>query len=152
MTWRALPLAAAAAGTAFLITQLVLMGLLLQIGPALSLRYMASVVMGSGAVTDLSTGVLIAGVLVHYALSLAFTTLLAVILHRGGLLIGVLGGAVLGLALYGINLYFMTRYLPWFFALNSPALLIAHVVFGAVAGGVYELFDHYDGDAPQGGV
>jgi hypothetical protein len=142
-------LAAAAAGTVFLAVQLVLMGLLLQISPALSLRYLASLLMGSDAVTDTSIGVLIAGLLVHYALSLAFTTLIAVVVHRGGLLGGIVGGAILGLSLYSINLYFMTRYFPWFFALNTPALLIAHIAFGAVAGGVYELFDHYDGEAAQ---
>jgi len=146
MTWRAIPLAAAAAGTAFLIAQLLLMGLLLQIGPALSLRYMASVMMGDGVLTDGGVGVLIMGVLVHYLLSLVFTTLIAIILHRWGLMIGIIGGGLLGLALYLINLYFMTRYLTWFFALNSPALLVAHIVFGAVAGGVYEMFDHYDGE------
>ena len=150
MTWRALPLASAVAGTAFLFTQILLMGVFLKIGPAMSLRYIASLAMGNDVLTNHNAGILIAGVLVHYILSLAFTILIAVVIHRWGLMVGILGGAALGLALYGINLYFMTRYFPWFFALNSSALLVAHVVFGAVAGGVYEMFDHYDGDATQG--
>jgi hypothetical protein len=38
----------------------------------------------------------------------------------------------------------MTLFFEWFFAINSVVLLLSHVLFGAVAGGVYELFDHYD--------
>ncbi len=144
MTWRALPLASAAAGTAFLITQLLLMGVMLQIGPALSIRYIASLPMGSGVLTDLNPAILVVGVIVHYILSLVFATLIAIVIHRWGLMVGIVGGALLGLALYSINLYTMTLYFPWFFALHSTPLLISHIVFGAVAGGVYEMFDHYD--------
>ena len=43
----------------------------------------------------------------------------------------------------------MTRIFDWFFTLNNPVLVLSHVVFGAVAGGVYEAFDHYD--EPLGG-
>jgi hypothetical protein len=69
---------------------------------------------------------------------------IAIVVHRWGLIVGIVGGAILGLAIYGINLYAMTTFFTWFFALNNRVLLLSHILFGAVAGGVYELFDHYD--------
>jgi hypothetical protein len=35
-------------------------------------------------------------------------------------------------------------FFEWFFAIHSSVMLLSHVLFGAVAGGTYELFDHYD--------
>ncbi len=70
-----------------------------------------------------------------------YAVILAFIIHRWGLIVGIVGGALYGAALYFINLYTLTLLVPWLFAVNSMPLLISHVVFGAVAGGVYELFD-----------
>jgi hypothetical protein len=60
------------------------------------------------------------------------------------MVVGIVGGAILGVAIYGINLYTLTLLFPWFFAINSTVILLCHAIFGAVAGGVYEMFDHYD--------
>lgn len=146
MSWRAVLIAGLAAGTAFLVVNILLMSLLFNVDPGLSLRYIASLVMGQGVLTqtDNTTVIAVVGVVIHYILSLIFATVVAVVVHRWGLLVGIIGGAILGLALYGINLYTLTVFFTWFFALNNTALLLSHVLFGAVAGGVYELFDHYD--------
>jgi hypothetical protein len=88
--------------------------------------------------------VVVVGVIVHYALSILFALVIALVIHRGGLWFGIIGGAILGLAIYSINLYTMTVFFEWFFAIHNTALLISHIVFGAVAGGVYEMFDHFD--------
>jgi hypothetical protein len=146
MSWRAVLIAGLAAGTAFLVTNVVLLPLFVNVDPGLSLRYIASLVMGPGVLTQTDNPTLIAivGTVIHYALSLLFALIVAIVVHRWGLLVGIVGGAVLGLALYGINLYTMTVFFTWFFALNNTVLLISHILFGAVAGGVYELFDHYD--------
>lgn len=152
MTWRVIPLAALVAGTGFLLVQLSLMERLMGVGAGLSLRYTASLVMGQTAVVEGGSGAVITGLILHYGLSLLFTTLIAVVIHRWGFAVGVIGGAVLGVSLYGINFYFMMRFFPWFIAMNTSFTLLAHLVFGAMAGGVYELFDHYDGEeAPQKG-
>jgi len=145
MTWRAVPIAGLAAGTAFLLVTFIAMPLY-GAPSGLMLRYAAALVLGAGALTAEAAGptVWAVGLVVHYALALAFALLVAVVVHRWGLLVGIVIGAVLGASLYAINLYAMTRFFEWFFAINSPALLIAHVIYGAVAGGVYELFDHYD--------
>lgn len=144
VTWRAVLFAGIAGGTVFLITNLALLPLLLEVKPALLLRYFAGLVLGSDALTDDGTEVLGAGLIVLYALAIVFAFPITIVVHRWGLAVGILGGAVLGLALYSINFYTLTRWFEWFFALHSTALLLGHVLFGAVAGGVYEIFDHYD--------
>jgi uncharacterized membrane protein YagU involved in acid resistance len=87
---------------------------------------------------------LIVGIIVHYVLSLLFALLIAIVIHRWGLWVGIIGGAIMGLAIYAIDFYTMTAFFPWFFAINNVILLVGHVVYGAVTGGIYETFDHYD--------
>ena len=94
---------------------------------------------------------------VHMALSFLYAALFAFIVHRGGLLLGILGGALLGLGLYAINYFTFAAFFPWFLDLRSGLVLVLHVVFGALAGGVYELleverFVPVDETAAAGGV
>lgn len=143
MEWRAVPVAGLVAGTVYLLWVAVFaptLGLTLSI----FLQYNASLLLGSGAVTEPDTGTWLVGLIVFFALSLLFALLIAVVIHRWGLWVGILGGALLGLCLYAINYYSITLLFPWMFALNTPLLIVGHLVFGAVAGGVYETLDHYD--------
>ncbi len=144
VAWRAIPIAGAAAGTVFLLAALILTPLLYQLPPTLMLRYFASLVMGESVLVGSGGGGLVVGVLVHYALSMLAALVIAVVVHRWGMLIGIGLGALLGLAIYGINFYSMTRFFPWFFAISGTVMLICHVLFGAVAGGVYERLDRFD--------
>jgi hypothetical protein len=144
MTWRAVPVAAIAAGSVFLLVNMLAMSPILQVSPGLLLRYMASLVMGSEVLTDATALTPVIGIIVHYALSLLFTVIITVVIHRWGMPVGIVGGGLLGLAIYGINLYTLTVFFEWFFAINNEVLLISHVLFGMTAGGVYERFDHYD--------
>jgi hypothetical protein len=144
MTWRAIPIAGLAGGATFLLFDVILTPLVLKINGVLILRYIASLLLGSKAVMDNGVGVVLVGILIHFLLSILFALVIAVVVHRWGLRVGIIGGAILGLALYGINLYTFTLVFPWFFAINSPILLFSHVLFGAVAGGVYESLDRYD--------
>ncbi len=145
MTWRAVPIAGLAGGTAFLALVLVLAPAWLGVDDAVILYYFASLVMGTDVlVAQANLPVLLVGVLVHYVFSLLFGLLIAIVVHRWGLLVGIVGGAVLGASLYAINLYTMTLFVPWFFAINSSLLFLAHVVYGAVTGGVYESLDRFD--------
>ncbi len=144
VAWRALPVAALVAGTLFLLVNVLLMPSVLQTDPLLLIRYQASLVMGESALLSPDASVIVVGVIVHYVLSFVFTLIITIVIHRWGLVVGIVGGALLGLALYGINLYTMTLFFPWFYAINNNVLLLSHVVFGAAAGGVYELLDTYD--------
>ena len=144
VTWRAVLISGLVAGTLFLLTDVVLAPAILNVNAALTLRYFAALVLGSNVLTQTGTSILITGIIVHYVLSLVFALVIALVVHRWGLVVGIIGGAILGVAFYGINLYTVTLLFPWFFAINSTVILLCHAIFGAVAGGVYEMFDHYD--------
>lgn len=152
VSWRAIPIAGVVAGTVFLLTNVLLTPLLLDVDSILVLRYFGSLVLGSDVLTGNEAIVPIVGVILHYVLSLVFALVIAIVVHRWGLIVGIVGGAILGAAIYGINLYTMTVFFEWFFAIHSGVLLLSHILFGAVAGGVYELFDHYDLPLDQGGT
>lgn len=145
MTWRAVLVAGLVAGTLFLLADLVFAPIVTNVSAALTLRYFAGLVMGTKVLTGAATPtVYIVGILVHYVLSLVFALVIALVVHRWGMVVGIIGGALLGVAIYAINLYTVTLLFPWFFAINSTVILLCHAIFGAVAGGVYEMFDHYD--------
>ena len=144
VTWRAVLVSGLVAGTLFLVADLIFAPIFTHVGAALTLRYFAALVMGSKVLTQTGTGILVTGVIVHYVLSLVFALVISLVIHRWGMVVGIVGGALLGVAIYGINLYTVTLLFPWFFAINSTVILLCHAIFGAVAGGVYEMFDHYD--------
>lgn len=142
--WRAIPFAGLIAGTVFLLMNMVLSPILFQLDPTIILRYFASLTMGTSALVADNSSFLIVGLLTHYVLSILFTLVIAIVVHRWGLGVGIVGGAILGLSIYGINLYAGTLIFEWFFAINNPLLAVSHILFGAVAGGVYEMLDTYD--------
>lgn len=151
VTWRAIPFAGLAAGLAHLLVNLILTPLMLDIQPGLILRYMGSLALGQGVLTEPDNiTVVVVGLLVHFGLSILYTLLIAIVIHRWGLLVGIFGGAILGLCIYLINYYTMTAFVNWMFAIDSPVMIIAHLIFGAVAGGVYETYDHFD--LPEGSL
>jgi hypothetical protein len=144
VAWRAIPVAGFFAGIVFLVVNMGLTALMFGISPRLFLQYAASLVLGQSALTDASIGVVVVGLVVHFALSLLFTFIISLVVHRWGLAVGIVGGAILGASFWGINFYTMTLFVPWFFAINSIPIILSHVLFGAVAGGVYEQLDTYD--------
>lgn len=144
VTWRAVLISGLVAGTLFLLTDVILAPALLKVDGVLTLKYFAGLVLGSKVLTQSGASILITGIIVHYVLSLIFALVIALVVHRWGMVVGIVGGAILGVAIYGINLYTFTLLFPWFFAINSTVILLCHAIFGAVAGGVYEMFDHYD--------
>jgi hypothetical protein len=111
-------------------------------------RIAASLLLGPDKLLSTQAGpeVYIAGVIVQLFLSSIYTLLIAFIFHRGGLLMGLLGGALMGLALYLINFNNMSLFFPWVLPLRNSVLLATHLVFGGLSGFLYELFedDRYD--------
>lgn len=142
--WSAALWAGLIAGAVFLLLNLILIPLVEGGSPWIPMRYLASIVLGDGVLPPPATFdaiVLVVGLLVTLLISLVYAVLLAIIIHRWGLLLGIILGALFGLAIYVINYYTLTLLFPWFFAMNSLIVAIIHVIFGAVAGGVYEALE-----------
>ena len=144
LDWRAAFVAGLIAGGAFLVLQMILVRLALGGNPLLVVRWNAAILLGESilpATSPLTGRVLSAGLAVHFGLSLLFTFVLTFVIHRWGLLVGLFGGALFGLALYLVNFISVAPYFPWFTALESWLMLVSHVAFGAIAGTTYELLE-----------
>ncbi len=124
--------------------------------PWIIFHWIAGLALGSevlAATSNLSPLIIITGLLIHFVLSVIYALILAFIIHRWGFWVGLLGGALFGLVLFAINFYTFTLLFPWFLVMRSWIVVLAHVIFGAVAGGAYEAmeverFVPVDSDSP----
>ena len=107
-------------------------------------RLLATIVLGRDALdaerVDALRALFVGGG-VHLVLGLAFAFLISFTLHRWGFWVGLVGGALFGLALYAINTYTMSRFFPEFYYYRSDFMIALHVVFGALCGGIYEALE-----------
>lgn len=112
--------------------------------PWLFLRMSASIPLG-GTILASSPGfdpaVSFTGLLVHLLLSIFYGCLIAISVYRWGLLVGFFGGALLSLAIYSINFFAVSFFFPWFYPMRSWIIVLNHVLFGALAGGIYEILE-----------
>ena len=108
------------------------------------IRYLASPVLGESILPPPATfniQSLIISIICTVVLAIVFTFIVSYVLHQGGIILGVVGGALFGLALYFINFNTLTLLVPWLYALSSPLMMLNHVIFGILAGGLYETFE-----------
>lgn len=132
------------AGSIFYLSSLFVLPHLVGGNAWIILRMFASVLLGESILAPPATfdlGAFLAGAGLHLALSVLLTLLLALIIHRWGLLVGFLGGAMFGLAVYAIHMYTLTLWLPWFYILEGTPFAVLHMIFGALAGLVYEALE-----------
>ncbi|MCP5096832.1 MAG: hypothetical protein GY943_14875 [Chloroflexi bacterium] len=132
------------AGLGFLIIQIIMAVWLFGSSPWVTLRWNAAIVMGENVLpppAGFSFGIVLVGLIVHFALSIIYSLIIAFIIHRWGLVVGILGGAVLGFALYLVNYYTFTLFFPWFYPIRNWLMIVGHIIFGAIAGGVYEALE-----------
>ena len=144
MDWKAAIVSGLAAGTLFYLLNIFIVPLILGGNMWVIIRLFASIIYGETILAPPSTfdfSALIISIIVNTILSLSFTFLIAFILHKWGLLIGIVGGAIFGLAIYLINFYTLSFFFPWFFALSSWPFVFTHILFGSVAGGIYEILE-----------
>lgn len=107
-------------------------------------RLIATIALGRDALDPeaVSNGnALAAGAAVHLVLGLLFSLVISITLHRWGFWVGLIGGALFGVALYAINTYTMSRFFPEFYDFRSWFMVGFHVVFGALCGGIYEALE-----------
>lgn len=117
------------------------------------IRLISSIALGPSVLAPPATfepSILLAGLFVHFTLSIGFTLVLAWVTHRWGLITGILLGGLFGWALYLINIYSLTLIFPWFVVMKHPAFLTAHLIFGMLAGGIYELLEVEEFETERG--
>ncbi|KAA3665304.1 MAG: hypothetical protein DWQ04_01300 [Chloroflexi bacterium] len=132
------------AGTAFLLVQMAMAVWVLGSSPWVVFRWLAAIVLGEGVLpppAGFNLLIFMIGLVIHYATSIGAALLLAFIIHRWGLIVGIVGGALFGLALYAVNYYTLTFFFPWFFLIRNWAMVVGHIMFGALAGGIYEALE-----------
>ncbi len=144
MDWRAAVFAGLIAGAIFLVSLLIIYPVATGGSPWILLRMIAAVVLGQDALTPInapSGSVAVVAVLLHFVLSLLYTLIVAFVVHRWGVLLAVLVGGLIGLAIYLINVFTFTIFFDWFTLARDWPFLVVHILFGAVAGGIYELLE-----------
>lgn len=142
--WRSAIIAGLVAGLVFLLAEMIGRAAVTGGSPWITTRYIAAIVMGEGALPPPPTFdavIFVVALLVNFGLALLFTMILAAIIHEWNLVTGIVVGALFGLAIYAINYYTFTRFFPWFFPVRNWTDILSHLLFGAVAGGVYEALE-----------
>jgi hypothetical protein len=112
--------------------------------PFLIVRIMASVLLGPTVISPqagLVPGIYVVAILTHFSLSLFFAILIILIFHRWGMIVAFIGGAVMGFVIYFMNYYTFSLVFPWLLPYRTWMLLTGHIVYGALVGTLYELFE-----------
>ncbi|MEO8331874.1 MAG: sodium:proline symporter [Gallionella sp.] len=81
--------------------------------------------------------VMLAATLVHFALAILYSMVLACFISRLGTMRSLLAGILYGLVLYGINMHGFTIVFPWFSVVRDWITIVTHAVFGAAMAGAY---------------
>jgi hypothetical protein len=141
--FRAVIWAGLIAGITFLLVNMAL-SLIVLGTPWIFIRMIGAMILGAEVLPPPATfdlAIFAAAFFVHMLLSLIFTTILALIVHRWGIVEAIVIGALFGLALYAINFYTFSYFFPWFYPLRNWMIVASHVAFGATAGGLYEALE-----------
>ena len=144
MDWKAAVLAGLIAGAVFLVVLLIAYPLATGGTLWTIFRFIGAMILGEAVLpppTSFDAGIVITAVIVHFTLAVLYTLVLAFIVHRWRLLVSIIGGALFGLALYLINFFTFTFFFAWFYPARAWPFSLVHILFGAVAGGIYELLE-----------
>jgi hypothetical protein len=112
-------------------------------------RLAAAIVMGRDVLPPPATfdlTVMLVATCVHFALSMGYGVMLAIIISRTAMGMAVLIGAGFGAGLYAVNLHGFTEIFPWFVEVRDWITFAAHVVFGVTAAMTYRALA---GSAPK---
>lgn len=140
---RAVLLAGLASGAVYLAALAILMPLFLGASPWAVPRVIAAMTQGAAVLTPIDTfdlSVLLAAVVVHFALSMVYALLFAFIGKGHSITADAIAGMVFGLALYVVNYYLFTMLFPWFEQMRNWVTVVAHLAYGGVLGTVYAAY------------
>ncbi|SOE46952.1 hypothetical protein SAMN05446635_0118 [Burkholderia sp. OK233] len=151
--WPAAVIGGCVAGAIFLVIELFAMRVVGQSVWATP-RMVAAIVMGRGVLAHpaaFAPGVMLVALVTHFALSILFAVILAVIMAPFSLDSSVemasLVGVVFGGVVYMVNFYGMTRFFPWFADAGSWVSFVSHIVFGLAAADTYVSLEREASDA-----
>lgn len=133
-------LAGLGAGVLLLVLEMLLVPVALGGGAWAPVRMMASVVFGESLITSaapMGLGVVLVGLLVHFAVSLLFAVVLGMLVRWFDWGPAALFGAGFGLAMYMILFHATWTWLGWFAAGRTMSNILLHVTFGVTAALVY---------------
>ncbi|HXF65665.1 MAG TPA: sodium:proline symporter [Burkholderiales bacterium] len=103
-------------------------------------RLAAAILMGQDVLpppASFDLSIMVIAACVHFALSIVYAVMLALMIARAVMGISVMIGAGFGAVLYLVNLYGFTAIFPWFAEVRDWITLAAHVVFGVSAAATY---------------
>jgi hypothetical protein len=157
--WRNSVLAGLIGGAVFLMAEM-LMVMLIGESPWAPPRMVAAMVLGPevlparGAPATFDPGVLMAAMVVHFPLSVAYALLIGAVVGRtsrsdAGALVE---GAAIGLAIYIVNFYLIASFaFEWFAMARNWVSLVTHVLFGLVTAWAFLRFSRPAADPRIGG-
>lgn len=137
---KALVWAGLAAGTIFLVLELLAMRFILGTNPGVLIRMIAAITQGSAVLPPPVTpdvSVTLAAVILHFVMSLAYAVVFAFLAKGRSLRSATLLGAGYGLVLYVVNFYGFTMLFPWFAQARDWSSVVTHLIFGGVLGAMY---------------
>lgn len=104
----------------------------------------AAIILGPAALQPTATfdlKVMFVATLLHFALSMTYSVILARIVFLWKTSNALLAGIFYGQALYGVNMYGFTITFPWFSLTRDWITLAAHIVFGVTVVGSYKTLE-----------
>ena len=105
-------------------------------------RLTAAILMGQEVLPPPATfdwHVMMVATFIHFVISITYSLILARLISRLGMAVSLLAGATYGLILYGINMYGVTLFFPWFSEVRDWITILTHVVFGTSMAATYKI-------------
>lgn len=157
--WSAAVWAGIISGAVFVMLEMLMVPMFLDGSPWGPPRMIAAIVLGrdvlpmpEGPPPTFDAGVLMAAMVVHFALSVAYAVALALAISRMSTGAAIGAGAVFGLVLYLINFYVLTAVFPWFAMARNWVSIVVHVLFGVIAAAAYKALEKRSARASGGRV
>ena len=145
INWKAAIYAGLVAGIVATVAQLILWWTFWDVLPGIlyrDARLAAAILMGRGVLpppASFDWWVMAVATLIHFALSIFYSLILAGMVARRSLPVASLIGALFGLVLFVVNMYGFTFVFPWFDAARDWITLLVHAVFGLCAAATYKI-------------
>lgn len=104
-------------------------------------RLTAATLLGQGVLPPPATfdwKVMMVATIIHFAISIAYSLILARFLSRIEMTLSLIAGSIYGLMIYTVNMYGVTAIFPWFSEARDWITVVTHVVFGVSLAGTYK--------------